>query len=351
MPKNCQIQVSSNWGYLHRMFYVLSAFIFLGLTVISFHNFLLFHCLAEIFSVIIAFTIFVVAWNTRHITDSSYLLFLGIAYFFIGLLDLTHTLAYKGMNIFPSDSANLPTQLWIASRYLEAGSLALAPLFLTRPLKPHQTLLTYAGICALILLSLFVWPVFPDCFLPQTGLTDFKIVSEYIIVLILAGAMILITLRRNCLMQSTFRLLIIAMALSIAQEIAFTFYVDVYGLSNLAGHLCKIVSFYCVYRAILVSALTRPYQTLFRELAESENARGEQIKQLEEALEKIKTLHGIIPICGVCKKIRNDEGAWDRLEAYFSKNSDAQFSHGLCPDCARKQAEEMGWDPDEFDER
>jgi len=59
-------------------------------------------------------------------------------------------------------------------------------------------------------------------------------------------------------------------------------------------------------------------------------------KKLKEALNTINTLHGIIPICAGCKKIRDDKGAWSQVEAYISKHSDVQFSHGLCPECAKR---------------
>lgn len=54
---------------------------------------------------------------------------------------------------------------------------------------------------------------------------------------------------------------------------------------------------------------------------------------LKKALEEIKTLRGIIPICCFCKRIRNDEGYWEQVEKYISDHSDAQFSHGLCQEC------------------
>jgi DNA-binding response OmpR family regulator len=56
---------------------------------------------------------------------------------------------------------------------------------------------------------------------------------------------------------------------------------------------------------------------------------------LKRAREEIKTLRGIIPICAKCKKIRDDEGLWKQIEVYIEKNSNAMFSHGLCPACAR----------------
>ena len=59
-------------------------------------------------------------------------------------------------------------------------------------------------------------------------------------------------------------------------------------------------------------------------------------EQLEEAINEIKTLQGIIPICSYCHSIRDDEGAWSQLESYLSKHSEAMFSHGICPKCMTK---------------
>jgi DNA-binding response OmpR family regulator len=71
-------------------------------------------------------------------------------------------------------------------------------------------------------------------------------------------------------------------------------------------------------------------------LREKEKQQEKLIADLQEALVEIKTLKGFIPICASCKKIRDDEGYWDQLEAYISKHTDAVFSHGLCPECAEQ---------------
>ena len=60
------------------------------------------------------------------------------------------------------------------------------------------------------------------------------------------------------------------------------------------------------------------------------------IKELQTALERVKTLSGMLPICASCKKIRDDRGYWNKIEAYIEKHSEAEFSHGICPECARK---------------
>jgi AmiR/NasT family two-component response regulator len=59
-------------------------------------------------------------------------------------------------------------------------------------------------------------------------------------------------------------------------------------------------------------------------------------EELEKALAEINTLRGILPICAHCKKIRDDKGYWNQIESYIHEHSEAQFSHGICPDCAKE---------------
>jgi hypothetical protein len=71
-----------------------------------------------------------------------------------------------------------------------------------------------------------------------------------------------------------------------------------------------------------------------RDLAEKKNQ--DLIEKLENALANVKQLSGLLPICGHCKKIRNDEGYWDQIESYIQKHTEAVFSHGICGECAKK---------------
>ena len=68
----------------------------------------------------------------------------------------------------------------------------------------------------------------------------------------------------------------------------------------------------------------------------SEKERDELLASLQDALANVKTLHGMLPICSACNKIRNDEGYWERIETYIRERSDAEFTHSICPDCAKK---------------
>ena len=69
---------------------------------------------------------------------------------------------------------------------------------------------------------------------------------------------------------------------------------------------------------------------------QAEEERNQLIKRLQDSLAKIKTLSGMLPICASCKKIRDDTGYWNQIEAYLLKHSEAEFSHGICPECAKK---------------
>jgi PAS domain S-box-containing protein len=76
-----------------------------------------------------------------------------------------------------------------------------------------------------------------------------------------------------------------------------------------------------------------------RDISERKQAEAERellLAELREALARVKTLSGLLPICAWCKNIRDDQGYWERIETYIANHTDASFTHGLCPSCATK---------------
>jgi hypothetical protein len=205
-------------------------------------NYLLFHSLSELFSISVAGCVFAITWSTRmhRPKDSSFFLVVGIGSLFVGGIDLVHTLAYKGMNVIQGYDSNLPTQLWIASRYLQSLSFMAASglLFLQKfrgmvlsTRAPYILLAGYAVITALILFAIFA-RVFPVCFIEGSGLTPFKRISEYIICVILTAALFLLRQSRGYFDQEMLLTLMAAIVMSILSELAFALYTDVYGPFN-----------------------------------------------------------------------------------------------------------------------
>jgi PAS domain S-box-containing protein len=247
------------------------ALIFGALHLAALYRYLLFHSLVDLFSVVVGCGLFLVAWNSRRLLENHYLLFLGIAYLFVAMVALVHVLSYKGMGVFPGFDANLPTQLWIAGRYLEALSLLAAPWFFTQRVRPGLTLAGYAGATALLLLVVFTGR-FPDCFIEGQGLTAFKRGSEYVVAGLLALAIVPLVRHRAAFEPMVLRYVIGSILAAIAAGLAFTTYANVYAISNQIGHYLNLASSYLLYRALVETGLQRPYQLLFRELKQSEAA-------------------------------------------------------------------------------
>ena len=235
-----------------------------ALYMVSTHNYLVFHTLAEFISIAVAWSLFLIFWNTRKILENKPLILLGIAYLFIGFIDLMHTLSYKGMGVlYPETGANPATQLWILARYMECLTLCAFASMRIKEVNTGRTILFFSAVTSLGLLSIFYWKNFPVCYLDGVGLTKFKIISEYLICACLILALWLLKIKKKFLDEVVYRSMITAVVLTMFAELAFTFYVSVYDLSNLLGHYFKLLSFYFVYRALIWSGLSHPYTTLF----------------------------------------------------------------------------------------
>ncbi|MEJ2591349.1 MAG: MASE3 domain-containing protein [Candidatus Thiodiazotropha sp.] len=225
-------------------------------------SYLLFHTLSELFAITVGFMIGVVGGYTFRFSHNHMLAFLAAAYPFIALIDLLHSLAYKGMGIFPPD-ADLPTQLWIAARGLEAAALLMAPAYLRRPVHPVRAVSGFALVTA-ILLGLIAGGLFPEMYRPDTGLTPLKIGTEYLIILLLGAAAIRLWRLRRHMDPQVLKLMGMALALTMLSELLFTFYIGVYDLSNMLGHLAKLASFWLVFVALVQTGLVEPLHLLNR---------------------------------------------------------------------------------------
>jgi PAS domain S-box-containing protein len=251
---------------------MLLGIVVIALVISYIYSYLLYHTIVELISIVVAFTVFLLAWKSQRFLDNGYLLFIGVAHLFIGGIDLIHTLAYQGMQIFPTESANLPTQLWIAARYLQAASWVMAPIFLNCRIKSQLLVLGFSLVAFLLMMSIFYWDIFPASYIDGVGLTPFKIYSEYFIsVLLLVAAGLLFANRRE-FDQGVLRWLSLSILAGILSELAFTEYIHVYGFFNMVGHVFKLAAFYFIYKAIIETGFEKPYDLLFRKLKQSEEA-------------------------------------------------------------------------------
>jgi len=260
----------------------------------SLYSFLLFHSISELFSILIAFALFIISWNTRDYTEEPGLVLLGVAYLFIGIIDLMHTLSFKGMNIF-TDYSFYANQLWVGARYMESLSLLVFVLLAERYKQlPYRSLMVGYGLITLVLLlSVFHWKIFPVCFVATAAdgsgyQTTFKIISGYAVITLLAASAFIMRLRRERFAPRVYRLLLASMLITMASEFCFTLYISNYGPANQIGHYLKIASFYLIYKSIIETGLRAPYQLMFRRLNESRQGLR-QAKEEAEAANQAKS--------------------------------------------------------------
>lgn len=245
--------------------------ILVALYATSFYSYVLFHTLAEIVSVILAVAIFLVAWNSRRYWNNNYYIILGFGFFFVGIIDLLHSFEYKGVGIIQQGgNSNIATQLWLAGRYLIAFSFLAAGLFNSHKIKARLVSSIFLSITSLILLSIFYWKNFPIAYVDGSGLTEFKKISEYIIIALFLMALYFFYRKRQRFHGRFFRLLSLVLLVMALTEISFTLYVGVYDFFNLLGHLLKISAYYFAYLGIVEFGLMKPYQTLFKDLKDKE---------------------------------------------------------------------------------
>ncbi len=237
-------------------------FLFLALLVpFAVYNSLLFHYFVEGFAIIVAILTYVVAFNTYRFSQSHFLMFIGSGYFWVGVLDFCHTISFSNNHLFSNADEGTTIQFWILARFFEAGILCSFTMFMSKKLNTVLLNRVLAGIfTAAMLLVALGW--MPTMYEEGVGLTNLKIVSEYVIIAILLLAAKRVWNYRSQLNYSVYKLLMLSIFLTILAETAFTLYSSLSGLAIIIGHIFKLLSFWTIYVALVESTLTQPFKSL-----------------------------------------------------------------------------------------
>lgn len=225
---------------------------------------LLFHTIAELFSVMVGILMLVIVWNTQRFTHNDFLVYLGIGYFWIALLDTWHTFTVKGIPFFHVNDSEVTLHFWIYARTIEALLLLSATLFLTKKLNPR-----FAFVAGGLLSAVVVWASFSLTYpvmLTHEGLTSFKIGAEFLVIGILLATMFIYISKRQLLAPKVLIYLLASLTLTVFAELFFTLYTDFNGIPFVIGHLFKFLSFWMIYQAIVHTTLTEPFSVMAQAL-------------------------------------------------------------------------------------
>ncbi|MEY2631501.1 MAG: hypothetical protein RIR00_155 [Pseudomonadota bacterium] len=242
-------------------------------------HYLLFHTIAELIAITVSFAIFTLTWVSLKHLKNNYLLIVGAAYGSIGLVDVLHTLSFKGMSVIPEATTNYPTQFWLTARFIEALALVLAPLLIRRqvsffPMAFGFAVLAAAGVAGI------GFGFAPATFIDGIGLTEFKVNSEYVIIALLLLSLVFLRRIRSEFAAPVFQLLCWSIVFAIATEICFVHYVSFYDFVNELGHYFRFVSVVLAFIAIVVTGVQNPAELLFREVL----IKDQELHQLSASL-------------------------------------------------------------------
>ena len=139
---------------------IFSVLIFMMLTMNKYNN-LLFHSTIEIFSCVVFFIVFVLAYNTYSINKNKFLMILGIGYFFVAIVDMLHAFTHPGVSILYSmGNKEIATELWITARYISVFTCLVSTVFIFKQIKKFNMNIVYILYCSVTFLALFLYIYF-----------------------------------------------------------------------------------------------------------------------------------------------------------------------------------------------
>lgn len=225
--------------------YLLELALLCGAILMLTLDFLSFHTTIELQSVLVAGYACLRSVKYRCEKPSFYVV-LGATLLSVALIDLCHLLSYHGMGVFSIDEANVATQLWVLGRYIFVTGLLTAILMNEKTLDYRGALGISLAITVPAIAAIYRGH-FPDAYLPEMGLTNFKVVSEYLIIGLLLLSMLLLNGKQDIFSFRGHLILLGAIGITVLSELMFTLYQETDDIFNAIGHILKLVAYLAIF--------------------------------------------------------------------------------------------------------
>lgn len=294
-------QIIFDFIFENKLILLIIFIISLALYMFSYINYYIFHNITEFFSCIIGAAIFLISINTYKINKNNFFVILGIGYFFTSILDILHAFSFGDLIIFANETYDIDTKLWIAARIFEVTALFFSTYILNmNNLKPNYFIVisVYLAIFAFLIIDINYFHFFiPTLRTKEFGITKYKIIIEYIIIIVLIISLLNIYKLRKIIDNNMFLFLTISIFLKILSELCFTVYSNVTDIYLSIGHLLKLCSFYFIYIGIVENGILKPFDLLNNDLYKADNHLKENEKQrkyLEEIIVQNEKCYNII---------------------------------------------------------
>lgn len=226
-----------------------------------------FFSVIEIFSVAVSWALFILIWNTRSRIVNNGFVFLGVSYFFVGLLQLAHILVSTRASL-PSD-IDTASQIWQSARILEGCSFFIFPWLSFRRIKAGYAFTGFLVLTILILLSIFTFDIFPSCVSESGASTFFARMSQYAVAVLYVLSMLALFRQRNVFDQEAFGLITAAIVFGFLSVVMSAFIQVENGIYGHFDQIFELGSLFFIYLALIRKGIKKPFAVLFREISKA----------------------------------------------------------------------------------
>ena len=236
--------------------------------IMSVATYLTWHNLFEFLSIIASFSIFIVTYYIYEESGNLRMIILACSFFTMAFIDTFHTLSFKGMADFfvANLTANRATTFWILSRLLGSMGFMISsfiPEYKRSELNKWVFIIpTSILVISLLIVVTYIPDFIPAMYVENYGLTETKIILEYLVVIIMIIAFLKIYREYKRNNKRLDYLIMIALLLSIFSELAFISYGSVYDAYNYLGHIYKVIAYFFLFKAIYAESVSIPYREL-----------------------------------------------------------------------------------------
>ena len=247
------------------------------------------HTITEFGAIVAALLVFSVAWHARSPGQPGNIVIIGCGFLAVGLIDFGHTLSFKGMPDFVTPSTpQKAIEFWLMARYTAAWTMLAAAIRPIQPLQagwPRYALLASALIwtACLYAIELLMPGIWPAMYVEGKGLTAFKVLAEYGVMVLTAVAAYFFMRRKSADLAYSTNDLCAAAVITFLSEACLTMYGSVNDAFILLGHLYKVVAYYFIYRAVFITSVRDPYRRLSEEIEERHEAEQRAASSLERS--------------------------------------------------------------------
>jgi len=251
-------------------------------------TYLTWHNILEFTGILVCFAVFVVSYFTYEQTQNLRRVFLGCVFLAVGMIEMFHTLSFKGMPDFfvPNNCANRATTFWILSKILLALGVLISlciPFDEKSVINRKVFMLPAVAISLLSLIVVTYYPGFlPPMYIEGKGLTQTKVVLEYVVIFLLIVSTVVLIHEYKKRKDYLLILFFSALILIIFSEFAFVSYFAVYDIYNYLGHIYKFIAYFIVFKVLFIKNVQKPYI----ELKEAQDELKDYVKNLDKIVEQ-----------------------------------------------------------------